>query len=124
VEWLPGAERIRGELLKLGIVISKRTIQKYLKQRPRSRSSGQTWSTFVSDHAADVWATVGTAHFADNGHCAWEARFFNPDHESRVLMPQEAIHAADFGHGILSSEQCLGEGFNCIRIENDGKNQF
>jgi putative transposase len=30
-----GAERIRGELLKLGIDVSKRTIQKYLdKSRP------------------------------------------------------------------------------------------
>ena len=28
-----GAERIRGELLKLGVSVSKRTIQKYLKQR-------------------------------------------------------------------------------------------
>ena len=27
-----GAERIRGELLKLGIQVSKRTIQKYMKQ--------------------------------------------------------------------------------------------
>ena len=51
-----GAERIRGELLKLSIPISKRTIQKYLKQKPRSRPSGQTWSTFVHNHAADIWA--------------------------------------------------------------------
>jgi hypothetical protein len=32
-----GAERIRGELLKLGIQVSKRTIQKYLKLMPRLR---------------------------------------------------------------------------------------
>jgi putative transposase len=51
-----GAERIRGELLKLSIRISKRTIQKYLKQKPRSHPSGQTWSTFVHTHAADIWA--------------------------------------------------------------------
>jgi transposase InsO family protein len=42
-------------LLKLGIPVSKRTIQKYLKQKPRSRPRGQTWSTFVHNHAADIW---------------------------------------------------------------------
>ncbi len=51
-----GAEQIRGELLKLGIPLSKRTIQKYLKRLPRLRPSGQTWSTFVRNHAADIWA--------------------------------------------------------------------
>jgi putative transposase len=51
-----GAERIRGELLKLGLQVSKRTIQKYLKRIPRLRPSGQTWSTFVRNHAADIWA--------------------------------------------------------------------
>ncbi len=51
-----GAERIRGELLKLGIQVSKRTIQKYLKRMPRLRPRGQTWATFVRNHAADIWA--------------------------------------------------------------------
>ena len=37
-----GAERIRGELLKLDIEVSKRTIQKYM---PKARcQSGQTWA--------------------------------------------------------------------------------
>jgi transposase InsO family protein len=53
---LGGAERIRGELLKLGIQVSKRTIQQYLNQRPRLRPSGQTGSTFVRNHAAAIWA--------------------------------------------------------------------
>lgn len=34
----------------------KRTIQKYLKRMPQLRPSGQTWSTFVRNHAADIWA--------------------------------------------------------------------
>lgn len=51
-----GAERLRGGLLKLGIQVSKRTIQKYLEQMPRLRPTGQTWSTFVCNHAADIWA--------------------------------------------------------------------
>jgi putative transposase len=34
----------------------KRTIQKYMKQVPRKRPSGQTWKTFLRNHAAGVWA--------------------------------------------------------------------
>ena len=49
-----GAERIRGELLKLGIKLSKRTIQKYMPKR-RSRSN-QTWKTFLKNHSHDIWA--------------------------------------------------------------------
>ena len=51
-----GAERIRGELLKLDIHVSKRTIQRYMKQAPRKRPSGQTWKTFLRTHMAEVWA--------------------------------------------------------------------
>ena len=49
-----GAERIRGEPLKLGTKISKRTIQKYMA-RIRSNSS-QTWDTFLKNHACYIWA--------------------------------------------------------------------
>jgi putative transposase len=51
-----GAERIRGELLKLGIRVSKRTIQKYMKQVRPKRAPGQSWKTFLRNHAADIWA--------------------------------------------------------------------
>lgn len=50
-----GVERIRGELLKLGIRVSKRTIQKYRRQG-RVLPSSQTWSTFLQNHAHDIWA--------------------------------------------------------------------
>jgi len=45
-----GAERIRGELLKLGIHVSKRPIQKYMRPE-RARPSSQTWGTFLHIHA-------------------------------------------------------------------------
>ena len=51
-----GAERIRGELLKLDIRVSKRTIQKYMRQARPPRKSGQTWATFVRSHASEIWA--------------------------------------------------------------------
>jgi putative transposase len=49
-----GAERIRGELLKLGIRVSKSTIQKYMPKVRRNPS--QTWATFLKNHAGDIWA--------------------------------------------------------------------
>ena len=52
-----GAERIRGELLKLGVRVSKSTIQKYMKDaRESSRSLKQTWATFLRNHASEIWA--------------------------------------------------------------------
>lgn len=52
---LGGAERIRGELLKLGIRVSKRTIQKYIRG-VRTNHGGQSWATFLANHADDTWA--------------------------------------------------------------------
>jgi hypothetical protein len=43
-----GAPRIHGELLKLGITISERTVSRYLHGRPTTRS--QTWRTFFANH--------------------------------------------------------------------------
>ena len=51
-----GAERIRGELLKLGIHVCKRTIQKYMRHVRSPRRGGQTWATFLQNHAKDMWA--------------------------------------------------------------------
>ncbi len=51
-----GADRIRGELLKLDIHVSKRTIQRYLRQARPVRRSGQAWSTFLHNHAGEIWA--------------------------------------------------------------------
>jgi len=49
-----GAERIRGELLKVGIKVSKRTIQKYMRG-VRNRGGGQSWATFLKNHAERMW---------------------------------------------------------------------
>jgi len=51
-----GAERIRGELLKLGFEISKRTIQKYLDKFRSSSTGSQTWNTFLKNQAQHIWA--------------------------------------------------------------------
>jgi len=61
-----GTERLRGELLKLGIVVSNRSIRRYRWRGP-ARSRGQTWRTFLRNHAHHLWAadllTVPTLTF-------------------------------------------------------------
>ena len=45
-----GAPRIHGELWKLGIDVSERTVSRLLGRR--HRPSGQTWRTFLTNHVA------------------------------------------------------------------------
>jgi putative transposase len=54
--YLWGADRIQGELLKLKIKVAKRTIQRYMRQARPQRPRGQTWATFLRNHANDIWA--------------------------------------------------------------------
>ncbi len=53
-----GAERIRGELLKLGIRVGKRTVQRHMRaaRPPRPGGGGQAWATFLRNHARAIWA--------------------------------------------------------------------
>jgi len=50
-----GTERIRGELLKLGIAASNGSIRRY-RWRPAPRPPGQGWGTFLRTHAHAIWA--------------------------------------------------------------------
>ena len=50
-----GAKMICGELLKLGISVHKRTVQRHMR-KVRKRNSGQNWATFLRNHAQDIWA--------------------------------------------------------------------
>ena len=58
-----GSERIRGELLKLGIAVSKRSIQRYRRRGP-ARPPSQTWRTFLANHAP-AHLGGGPVHRAD-----------------------------------------------------------
>ena len=57
-----GAPRIHGELLKLGITISERTVSRYLHGRPTTRS--QTWRTFFANHLGGQ-TLISPVMFAD-----------------------------------------------------------
>ena len=50
-----GTERIRGELLKLSLIVSARSIRRY--RRPRtSRPPSLAWRTFLRNELAGIWA--------------------------------------------------------------------
>jgi len=61
-----GAPRIHGELLKLGISISERTVSSLMPPRPRKPPS-QTWRAFLNNHRHNLvsvdFFTVPTATF-------------------------------------------------------------
>ena len=50
-----GSERIRGELLKLGIVVSRRSIRRYRWRKPTPVGT-QSWRTFLSNEFRGIWA--------------------------------------------------------------------
>jgi len=64
VTW--GAPRIHGELLKLGIDISERSVSRFMPRRER-RPPSQTWRTFLDNHLGSLasidFFTVPTATF-------------------------------------------------------------
>ena len=51
-----GTERIRGELLKLGLVVSNRSIRRYRWRKPRGGSQAQSWRTFLANQLQGIWA--------------------------------------------------------------------
>jgi hypothetical protein len=61
-----GAPRIHGELLKLGLEISERTISNLIPRHPRKPSS-QTWRAFLKNHMTNTvsidFFTVPTINF-------------------------------------------------------------
>jgi hypothetical protein len=53
------APRIKVELLKLGIVVHADTVRKYMRRARKGLppgNQGQTWATFIKDHAGEMWA--------------------------------------------------------------------
>lgn len=52
-------KRIQGELRKLGIEVSRGVVRKYMWRARKGlppRNQGQTWATFIQNHAGETWA--------------------------------------------------------------------
>ena len=62
-----GAPKIHGELLKLGFVLSERSVSRYLRAVQRRGDPGKRWLTFLRNHRDAIVAldffTVPTASF-------------------------------------------------------------
>ena len=62
-----GAPTLHGELIKLGIVISERTVSNMIKRYRVGKPPSQTWRTFLKNHMNNTYAidffTVPTANF-------------------------------------------------------------
>jgi hypothetical protein len=61
-----GAPRIHGELLKLGFAVAQSTVAKYMVRRRSDNPAGQSWATFLRNHAPQIAAMdlfVGTDHW-------------------------------------------------------------
>ncbi|HXN81790.1 MAG TPA: integrase core domain-containing protein, partial [Myxococcales bacterium] len=119
-----GAPRIHGELLKLGLDVSQRSVARLMPRRPKQPS--QTWRTFLQNHLADLvsvdFFVVPTATFrvlyvfvvvlhhrrriahfnvTDSPTAAWTAQqivdAFPEDSAPRYLLrDQDSIYGAEF----------------------------
>jgi putative transposase len=79
-----GAPRIHGELLKLGLDVSERSVARYLRRLPRRSDRAARWSAFLANHreaiAACDFFTVPTLTF----QLLW--CFFIIDHDRRKIL--------------------------------------
>ncbi len=94
-----GAERIRGELLKLGLAVAKHTIQKYITRVRPPKPATQTWAIFLKNHAKDIWA-CDFLHVID----LW----FRPLHLFFIveLASRRIVH---FGVTRLPTDECVAQ---------------
>jgi hypothetical protein len=102
-----GAPRIHGELLKLGIAISERTVSRYLRGRPPRRS--QTWRTFFANHLGDPTLT-SPVMFADARGDASDVSF----HPTQL-----SINGAVSGHWAVDCGLPLQPTFLGMRLRQD-----
>jgi putative transposase len=116
-----GAERIRGELLKLGIHVCKRTIQKYMRHARSPRRGGQNWATFLQNHAKDIW-TCDFLQVTDLFFRSLYAFFIIDMHSRRVIhvgvtrSPTDAWTAQQ-----LREATPYGQSPNYLIRDRDGK---
>ena len=105
-----GAERIRGELLKLGIRVAKRSVQRHLHDghRPRPRPPGQSWRAFLRNHTVwacdflqtyDVWFRPVFAFFIVDINTKQVVRVGVTRHPTAQWTAQQLREATPFGAG-------------------------
>ncbi|NWG12762.1 MAG: transposase [Acidobacteria bacterium] len=119
-----GVPRIRDELRKLGIRVSKRTVQRYMRQARRvllPQQKGQTWATFLANHASEIWACDLVQTYDLFFRVIF--LFFIIEHDSRRVVhvnvtrsPNDAWLAQQ-----IREATPFGEGPRFLICDNDGK---
>ena len=104
-----GAERIRGELLKLGVRVAKRTVQRYMRRvRPAAPRGGQSWRTFLRNHTAwacdflqtyDIWFRPIFAFFIVDVNAKRVVHVAVTRAPTQVWTAQQLRNATPFGQG-------------------------
>jgi len=119
-----GAPRIRDELRKLGIQVSKRTIQRYMCQARRGlppQQKGQTWATFLANHASEIWA----CDFVQTYDLFFRAifLFFIIEHGSRRVVHVKVTRSPNDAWLAQQIREAtpFGEGPRFLICDNDGK---
>jgi transposase len=118
-----GSPRIRDELRKLGIQVSKRTLQKHMRQARRGlppQKKSQTWATFLANHASEIWA----CDFAQTYDLFFREifLFFIIEHGSRRVVHVNVTRSPS---GAWVAQQIrdatpFGEGPRFLICDNDG----
>src|SRR5713226_8537992 len=129
-----GSEWIRGELLKLGLVVSARSIRRYRRRQP-ARPPSLAWRTFLHNEIAGIWAvdllilqtltfkTLYVLFFIEHarrhlvqfnvtGHptVAWVwQQLLNATPDGR--QPRFLVHDRDGVYGVDFDARCEGSGF-------------
>jgi putative transposase len=116
-----GAERIRCELLKLGLRVCKRTIQKHMRRARPAGPRGQTWKTFLHIHAEQVWA-CDFLPFMDLFFRSLFAFFIIELHSRKVIHVGVTRYPTDaWAAQQLREATAYGEGPKYLIRDNDGK---
>ena len=80
--WLWGAPRIHGELLKLGFAVAPSTVAKYMAAR--GDPSGQSWGTFLRNRVPRVqsraWSPIKSMTYANHAKCAFRLSHHHSQH--------------------------------------------
>ena len=106
-----GAPRIHGELLKLGIEISERTVSRFMPKHRKPPS--QTWKAFLNNHLKDLvstdFFTVPTVTFrvlfvfVVLSHDRRRVVYFNvTEHPTDLWTGQQIVQALPRGNGSAS----------------------
>jgi hypothetical protein len=92
-----GAPRIHGELLKLGITVSERTVSRYIRDRMRAPS--QSWRTFLANELGQLVAFASTVTSSDEprDHDVADARLCPPSVPLRLHATGSRSHCRAVG---------------------------